>query len=137
MIWTKFLFPPKYPKIYVTIDIHGTILKPTFSTDLSTRFYPFSKKVLQDLSKDPKYVLILWSSSRPSDLMAYLKMFRENSIVFNYLGENPEATNTEYAYFDKKHYTDIGLDDKFGFSPTIEWPLIWLVRKVITLIYDK
>lgn len=45
-IWTKFLFPPKYPKIYVTIDIHGTILKPTFSTDLSTRFYPFSSRFI-------------------------------------------------------------------------------------------
>ena len=24
-IWTNFLFPSKYPKIYVTIDIPGTI----------------------------------------------------------------------------------------------------------------
>lgn len=122
MVWTKFLFPPKHPKIYVTTDTHRMRLKPTFSTDLSTRFYQLSKNVPQDLSKDPRYILILLSSLGRRILWIILRRSGRMVLCLIIL---------------EKLGGYLGLDDKFGFSPTIEWPLIWLVRKVITLIYDK
>jgi hypothetical protein len=109
-------------KTYWAIDIHGTILKPTYEKGvLSTEFYPIAKEVLQTLTKDPKVSLILYTCSYPEEISDYLRFFRSHGIRFNYVNENPEINEGAYGYYDRKFYYNVLLDDKAGFDPERDW----------------
>lgn len=108
----------KWDNVYILVDIHGTVLKPSWSnTKESFEYYDYAKESLRVLSKIPNVVLILWSSSYYSKLLLYQEKFKKDEINFRYINENPEVTNGDYTCFDIKPYCDLGIDDKFGFSP--------------------
>jgi hypothetical protein len=110
-----------WDKIYLACDIHSTILKPTYSTILSTEYYPFAKDTLKMLSERTDICLILWSCSLPEINKEYFEFFKQDGINFDYINENPECPSTDYADFDTKLYFSVGLDDKFGFDPEEDW----------------
>ena len=85
------------------------------------QYYPYAKQCLQELSKDPNVKLILWSGCFKDAFNEYIKKFEQDGIKFDYVNENPECKNSDYACFDKKFYFDIGIDDKFGFDALNDW----------------
>lgn len=113
-----------YNKIFVALDIHETIMKPTWSCNLSENFYKYAKKSLQLLSKNKNVCLIIWSCSTDENNVKYKSFFKENNIHIDYINENPEIKSEYYANFETKLYFDVGMDDKFGFKPK-EWFFIY------------
>ena len=111
--------------IYVLVDIHGTIFKPSYYKEEKYEFYPYSRETLQLLTKNTKVKLILWSSTTKEALQDYNKIFRDNEINFNYFNCNPEVealpTDPNSSDFSSKFYFNVGLDDKFGFEPEKDW----------------
>jgi len=120
-----------WDKIYVVIDIHETVLKPTWSEDISTEYYDFAKETLQLMSKNNMLCLILWTSSLSEGIEKYLEIFRKDNIKFDFVNKNPECENTKYADFKTKLYMSMGMDDKFGFIPEDDWePLFNFLKKI-------
>ena len=111
--------------IYVLIDVHGTIFKPSYLNEEKYEFYPYAKEVLQLLSKDPNIKLILWTSSTNQAALDYGVIFNRNKIYFDYLNCNPEVerqpTDPETLDLSSKYYFNVGIDDKFGFEPESDW----------------
>lgn len=123
--------------IYVAVDIHGTIFKPTYKSFYSSNdeYYPFAKEVLQMMSRRKDTKLILWSSTPGNILAKYWANFYYNdNIVFNFTNENPEVKDTDIASFKNKFYFNVGLDDKFGFDPNTDWFYLrgYFLEKAIT-----
>lgn len=112
-------------KIYVGLDIHETVMEPTWSKDLSTKFYDNSLETLKLMSDDENVCIILWSSSLDESNEFYKNILAENGVNVNYVMHNPECPSTDYANFDKKMYFNVGLDDKFGFIPNEDWPELY------------
>ena len=106
--------------IFVIVDIHETILLPTWSEERSEEYYPLAKECLQMLSDMPDVYLIQWSSSSPENNNKYFNKFIEDDINFNDVNENSVVTSTEYADFDSKLYMNVIMDDKAGFEPS-DW----------------
>jgi hypothetical protein len=102
----------KYELIYIVVDVHNTILKPSFEKEETFEYFKHAKEVLQKLSKIPYVRLIMWTGCYPDKLEMYRKHFEENGIHFDYINENPECQNSVYACLDKKFYFDIGFDDE-------------------------
>jgi hypothetical protein len=112
----------RWRETFWAIDIHGFILKPTYEKGvLSTEFYPNAKEVLQNLTKDPKVSLILYTCSYPEEISDYLRFFRSHGIRFNYVNENPEINEGAYGCYGRKFYYNVLLDDKAGFDPEGDW----------------
>lgn len=109
-----------WDKMYVSVDIHETILKPTWSKELSNKFYDYSREVLRHLSNREDVCLILWTCSSPESIEEYLELFSFHKINFTYVNCNPEVKSTYYADFNSKFYSNVLLDDKSGFDPE-EW----------------
>jgi len=115
--------------IYILIDVHGTIFKPSYLNEEKYEFYPWAKEVLQILTKNPKIKLILWTSSTYIAIFNYTKVFLQNDIYFDYVNENLEVerqpTDPETLDLSSKYYFNVGIDDKFGFEPETDWKLIY------------
>lgn len=129
----------KWDYIYVAVDIHGTIFKPTYSSFYShnDEYYPYAKEVLQMMSRRKDIKLILWSSTPSDILVKYWKNFYNNdNIIFNYINENPEVKDTNIASFKNKFYFNVGLDDKFGFEPETDWLDIKQMLKIMAITRD-
>lgn len=109
-----------WDRVYIGCDIHETILRPTWSKELSTEYYPYAKEVMQLLSSREDVCLILWSCSILETNKKYHEFFKEDNITFDYINENP-MPSTEYADFETKLYFSLGFDDKFGFEPEEDW----------------
>lgn len=116
-----------YDKIYIAIDIHGTILEPSWNKKENYVYLGKAKEVLQSLSKRNDVVLIIWSASYPDKLAEYLNRFEKDGIYFKYTNRNPDVVSGKISCFDIKPYYDILIDDKAGFYWT-EWEEIlkWL-----------
>jgi len=115
----------KWKKIYVLVDIHNTIFKPSYHKKESFEWFKGAKEALQFMTKCSKICLILWTSSYDEKIHEYLKVFEENEIHFDYINENPEVKNDDLGCFDKKLYFNIGIDDKFGFSAEYgDWDVV-------------
>lgn len=116
-----------YEKIYIAVDIHGTILEPSWDKTENFIYLGSSREALQKLSARKDTVLIAWSSSYPEKLKMYQERFKEDGINLEYLNQNPEVKSGKISCFDTKPYYDILLDDKAGFEWT-EWEdiLKWL-----------
>jgi hypothetical protein len=107
--------------IYLLLDVHGTVLVPNWD-GLSTEFYPHSKDVLQHLSKDSRYRIIMWTCSKKEDRLAYKKYFEDHGIRIDYINENPEMeARLDWGDYSDKLYCSILLDDKAGFCANTEW----------------
>lgn len=112
--------------IYIMVDVHNTILKPTFDKKETFEYFPYAKETLQLLSEKENIKLIMWTSSYDEKIQMYLKHFEENRIIFNFVNENKEYGNVSFACFDTKFYYDIGIDDKFGFDAENDWKEIYI-----------
>ena len=111
--------------IYIMVDVHNTILKPTFDKKETFEYFTYAKETLQLLSENENIKLIMWTSSYDEKIKIYLKHFEENGIIFNFVNENKEYGNVSFACFDTKFYYDIGIDDKFGFDAEHDWKEIY------------
>jgi hypothetical protein len=127
LILLKKNYPHKWPApyIFVGVDMHQTAVKPTWSNEASEEFYSLALESLQLMTEDPEVMLILWTSSTPEQAQAYKDGMRVLGVKFRYLNENPEAANTPYGDYTKKLYFNVGLDDKFGFTPDEDWPALF------------
>ena len=76
--------------IYIMVDVHNTILKPTFDKKETFEYFPYAKETLQLLSEKENIKLIMWTSSYDEKIQMYLKHFEENGIIFNFVNENKE-----------------------------------------------
>ena len=125
-----------WEKIYVLIDIHNTIFRPSYSRNETYQWFNGAKEALQYLTENNKTCLILWTSSHDDSINEYIKVFEENGIHFDYVNENPEVRNDEIGNFDKKLYFNVGIDDKFGFdADNGDW--ITILKKITTLFPMK
>ena len=128
-----------WDRIYVMVDLHGTIFKPCYHNIEKFEYYPWAKKTLQLMSKFKKnnvdIMLILWTSSTPQSLKPYWRKFWEDDIYFAYTNENPEVTaqltDPKSSSFTNKYYFNVGLDDKFGFDPEHDW------MEIYKFLYNK
>lgn len=112
----------EFKTIYIMVDIHNTILKPSFNKDVENfEYFPFAKETLSLITSLPNVKLIMWTSSYDDKTEMYLKHFKDNGIVFDYVNSNPEYKDLPFASFKTKFYYDIGIDDKFGFDANIDW----------------
>ena len=122
----------KWEKIYVLVDIHNTIFRPSYHNKEQYQWFIGAKEALQFLTKNKKICLILWTSSYKSSVEEYIKILEQNGIHFDYVNENPEVENDDLGNFDKKLYFNIGIDDKFGFdAENGDW--ISFLKKMTTL----
>jgi len=115
-----------WDKIYWAIDLHGTIVKPNYSSkDLKPEYYEYAKKTLQFLSKEKHIVLIFYTCSYPEQIKKIKKHLIEDKIKFDYIYKNPEAEDTAYGYYKEKPYFNVLLEDKGGFEPEKDWKEIY------------
>lgn len=123
-----------WDRVYVMVDLHGTIFKPCYHNEEKFEYYPWAKETLQLMTKfEYKYdfdiMLILWTSSTSESLKAYFEKFRNDNIYFHYINENPyvvaQSSDPKSSTFVDKFYFNVGLDDKFGFDPEHDWAEIY------------
>ena len=107
--------------IYVLVDIHGTIFKPSYYDIEKYEYYPYAKTTLQLLTVNPKIKLILWTSSYTNVINQYLHVMEKDYIKFDFINRNDDVKDTDIQYFGDKLYFNVGLDDKFGFDPENDW----------------
>lgn len=121
-----------WDKIYVAIDVHETISKPTWDETLALDFYENSIDTLKLLSDRKDICLILWTSSKEENKIGYFNILKENNIHFNYINSNPEVAERSYADYESKFYINLILDDKAGWLPEDWLPLkeYLLVKKL-------
>jgi hypothetical protein len=75
--------------------------------------------------------LILWTSSHRPVIDNALEFLRKKGIFFDYVNENPDIDNDKLCDFSDKFYFDVLLDDKAGFYPARDWPIINQILKEI------
>lgn len=111
-------------RLYVFVDIHSTVLEPTYKENCKElNFYPKAKEALQLLSNRHDIVLTYYSCTPLEQCKEQSELFKEHGIVFDYHNENPEITNadTKYGCYLHKPYFNVLLDDKAGFEPEVDW----------------
>ena len=120
-----------YKTIYIMVDVHNTILRSRYDKVEIFECFNMAKETLQLLSQQNDIKLILWTSSYPDKAQMYVDFFKTNGIIFDFINENPEYRNLEYACFDSKPYYDIGIDDKFGFDAETDWEILYNIFQKI------
>ena len=122
-----------WEKLYVLVDIHNTIFKPCYHNEETFDWFPDALEVLQYLTKDTRFDLILWTSSYQDKIKMYLEEFEKHNIKFNMININTEVESDDLGCFEKKTYYNIGIDDKFGFDAMTDWTVIknWYEREII------
>lgn len=124
----------KWNCIYVMIDLHGTIFKPSYDVEEKYEFYPYAEKVLKLLSEEKDIKLILWTSTDNIYINNYINVLDKHKIYFDAINGNPFEetieTKVRSMSFREKPYFNIGIDDKFGFEPETDWKEIyeWLLK---------
>ena len=108
-------------KMYIKVDIHETIMRPTHTTEMSTEYYPFAVETLQLMSNHPRVCLILWTSTLYDTALKYMELFKAKGIHFAHLNCNPEIASPEYADFSMKFFMNLIIDDKAGFQAEVDW----------------
>lgn len=114
----------EWNRIYVAVDIHDTVMEPTYSEELSHVYYEDALDTLKLMSNNPEICLILWSSSNKSNCAAYKEMLAFEGIQMDYINSNPEVADKHYADYESKFYINLILDDKAGFYPKEDWPAL-------------
>ena len=122
-----------WEKLYVLVDIHNTIFKPCYHNEETFDWFPDALEVLQYLTKDTRFDLILWTSSYQDKIQMYLEEFEKHNIKFNMININTEVESGDLGCFEEKTYYNIGIDDKFGFDALTDWTVIknWYEREII------
>lgn len=128
-----------WDRIYVLVDLHGTIFKPSYHNTEKYEYYPWAKETLQLMynykHENTRIILILWTSTTYADTIKYMIEMKKAGIDFEYINENPEiealSTDPKSSCFDNKFYFNVGLDDKFGFDPEHDW------QEIYRFLYNK
>lgn len=122
-----------WEKLYVLVDIHNTIFKPCYHNEETFDWFPDALEVLQYLTKDTRFDLILWTSSYQDKIQMYLEEFEKHNIKFNMININTEVKSDDLGCFEEKTYYNVGIDDKFGFDAMTDWTVIknWYEREII------
>ena len=122
-----------WEKLYVLVDIHNTIFKPCYHNEETFDWFPDALEVLQYLTKDTRFDLILWTSSYQDKIQMYLEEFEKHNIKFNMININTEVESDDLGCFEEQTYYTIGIDDKFGFDALTDWTIIknWYEREII------
>lgn len=121
-------FKKEWYETYWAIDLHGTILTPTYKDPESIgEFYPYAKETLQLLSERPDIKLIMWTSSFPEEIKKYERFFMFYGIIFDAINKNPQISSRKgnFGYYEDKFYFNVLIDDKANFDPYIEWKQIY------------
>jgi hypothetical protein len=118
-----------WDRIYWAIDLHDTVIQPSYEPDKIGDAFPHAIDTLLWLLSLPETRIILWSSMSKEELITHrnelLGVFgNPDGKVF--LNENPECGATRYANFDQKMYFNVLLDDKAGFRADRGWQRIQL-----------
>lgn len=120
--------------IYVLVDIHGTIFKPSYNNEEKFETYPYAKEALHLMSESKKIKIILWSSTKRSWMNDYWLALTPE-VYADFLNGNDDVEvgpdDPEQMDFSKKFYFNIGIDDKFGFEPETDWKEIYEYLKHI------
>lgn len=139
LIWIEKMFQhaceKEWYETYHFFDIHGVISKPDYRKGYKKsdndctiiNYYPYAKETLQLLSKRDDIILIMFTSSYPEEIEIYNKIFKKDNIIFKYINENPEISNSNgcFGYYEKKPYYNCLYDDKSGFDPDHDWAPIY------------
>ncbi len=113
-----------WDRIYVFVDLHETVIKPTYEDASKIVPYENALDVLTWITKNRLDIwLVIYSCSWAKDILEYLMWFKSYDIRFQYVNKTEEP-NTEYACFDRKPYYNVLLDDKAGFDPETDWLLL-------------
>ena len=96
-----------WDRIYIAVDVHETILEPTWSDVKSHKFYNNSVKALRMLSDRKDVVLILWTCSNTQNALDYQTLLKEQGIEFTYINKNPEVDDKHYANYQQKFYANL------------------------------
>ena len=130
--WIKEMFTyskrKKWYETYWFIDIHRTVIKPDYvehSTNME--YYEYAKECLKLMTKRKDIIMVLYTSSYPEQIKKYIDKFKSDSIVFNYINDNPDISEYlgSFGCYDKKPYFNVFLDDKAGFRADIDWKYIY------------
>ena len=93
----------KWDKIYIAIDLHGTIIVP--GRHITLQVYPEAKRGLKYLSKIDYVSLILFTSTKEEQLEEFYIWCMHNDIKFLALNENPECSQSNRdGDYTKKFY---------------------------------
>lgn len=114
--------------IYIFVDIHGTILYPDYG-NIAKEYYPMAKEVLQKITKEKIFKLVLYTCSYPEEIKEYLDFFSKDGIEFDFVNDNPEVNNTRGGYFVDKPYMNVLLEDKSGFIGEYDWYIVNILLK--------
>ena len=115
-----------YKFLYWCIDVHGVILSHTNTLhNTGAEFYPYCLATLGLLTDNPKYKLILWTSSLDIAIQGIYDTLAKEDINFHYVNENPDFTVTGICDYTKKFHFDILLEDKAGFEAETDWKVIY------------
>lgn len=111
--------------LYFMIDVHNTLIKPTYDKSTDFEFFPYAKETMQLICKQKDIKTIMWTSTHPDTIKQYEDKFWEDGIVFDFVNENPDFKDDYIRCFIDKFYYDIGIDDKFGFDAETDWKEIY------------
>lgn len=124
-----------WDKIYVLVDVHGTIMQGVHQKNELHLWYTWALPVLKTLSDMDGVCLIMWTGSHESSIQATLSELAKRGIRFDYVNENPEAEDNEFYCGAGKIYFNVGIDDRFGFEPESDW--LELYKYLLTIKSDK
>jgi hypothetical protein len=114
-----------YKYVYIAIDIHDTIIPGNRTKNNDGKaFYPYAEEVLQNLSRNEKVKIILYSCSHPEPVREFTDWLKDHGIRVDYYNENPEHPSNELCDFSKKFFFDFMLDDKCGFVGETDWEIL-------------
>ena len=114
-----------WDRIYVFVDIHETVLKPTWDKEnLPNEFYRNSLLALKILSDRSDIRLVMYTSSTPKDIDYYVRILKSHGIHMDFINKNPEVVTNGYGDYSDKPYMNVILDDKAGFLPRKDWTKI-------------
>jgi hypothetical protein len=119
-------------KMYYFFDVHETIILPDYNNTDPLEFYPYAKEALLLMCAHPMIVNVIYTCSHGNDIDRYVEFFKSHGIVFDYINENPDITNTSLGCFDKKPYMNVLFEDKAGFNAEEEWKNVYNYFKEIS-----
>ena len=117
-------FSKEWYETYFTVDMHRTLIKPTYDlNDKSLTYYPFASETMKLLTEREDIITIMWTSSYPQEIMEYVIELSNIGIQFDQINENPDisSNNGNFGYYEKKFYFNVLIDDKAAFDPETDW----------------
>lgn len=118
-----------WDKIYVFIDIHETMLYPTYERGCEKKFYPLAEETLLLMSSVGDISLGLYTCSYPEEILEYMEFFRSRGIEFRHINKNLDEKSNKYGYFEEKPYFNVLIEDKAGFDGEYDWSGIYRYLK--------